>query len=85
MPSFKHALARQQHLFLQRAADLAEMETAYEELADLHRQRLQDLSAGRRIDDATRGRSTRGDASSALWTARCGTVSRTEYSSGSRP
>jgi hypothetical protein len=49
MPSFEHALARQQHLFLQRAADLTAMEQAYEELAALHRQRLEDLAAGRRI------------------------------------
>ena len=49
MHRVKHARARQQHLFLQRAADLAEMEQAYEELAELHRQRLQDLAAGRRI------------------------------------
>jgi hypothetical protein len=44
MPSFEHALARQQHLFLQRAADLTAMEQAYEELAALHRQRLEDLA-----------------------------------------
>jgi hypothetical protein len=49
MPSLEHALTRQQHLFLQRAAGLAELETAYEDLAALHRQRLQDLAAGRRV------------------------------------
>jgi hypothetical protein len=49
MLSCEHTRARQRRLFLQRAADLAAMETAYEELTELHRQRLQDLSAGRRI------------------------------------
>ena len=45
----ERARASQERLFLQRAADLAEMEQAYDELAERHRQRLQDLAAGGRI------------------------------------
>ena len=49
MRSLERARTKRESLFLQQAADLAEMEQAYEERAALHRQRLEDLAAGRRI------------------------------------